>query len=152
MEKRITKAQLYMQVAYLTSLRSKCKRLKVGCIIVRNKRIISSGCNGPVDSNTSEYCECIEKEAKCGEHESVHAEMNAVAFAARHGLELEGSTIYITHSPCFSCSKLLLQTGIRDIIYWKEYRDTLPIKYLNTHDIKISKFSGNLQEYPDTDL
>lgn len=149
--KRIHKTHLYLQIAYLISLRAKCRRGSVGCIVVKDKRIISSGCNGPISSCPDEFCKCPEN-YPCGDRESVHAEMNAIAFASKEGLEIRGSTLYTTLSPCFNCAKLIKTSGITEVIFWKPYKDTSPIEFLKEHDIKISQYSGELQEYSDTDL
>lgn len=124
----------------------------MGCIIVKDKRIISSGCNGPIeDSLVPDICNCHDGHP-CGDMEAIHAEMNAIAFAAKEGLELNGSTIFITHSPCYHCAKLLKQAGIKSVIFWKDYKDTSPLTYLKKNDIEVSQYSGELQEYPDTDM
>lgn len=149
--KRINKNHLFMQMAYLLSLRSRCRKLHVGAVIVSNKRVIASGCNGPIYQGDTEQCLCDDP-LKCGSKDSHHAESNAIAFAAKEGISTEGATIYCTDSPCYPCAKLILQAGIKEVIYWRQYRDVEPITYLKNHVIKVSQYSGQLQEYSDKDL
>lgn len=114
---RITRDQLYMRTADLMAQRSQCQRGQVGCVIVKDKRIVSSGYNGPVyhhscpdDCNLSTNCSA-----------SVHAEANAIFFAAKHGVSLDGCTLYCTHLPCKNCAQAIVQAGISEIVYKREY-------------------------------
>lgn len=127
---RITKDELYMEAAKLLAKRSKCKRLQVGCVIIKDKRIISSGCNGILDLPGS-VCWC-EEGTKCGDLNSIHAEANAIAFAAKEGLRIDGCTVFVTHSPCQSCAKLIVAAGIKQVIYLTAYRDATPLAYLKS--------------------
>ena len=105
--------KVYLEIAKVWSQMSYCKRKQVGCIIVKNKTIISDGFNGtPIGFENN--CEC----EKTGETKKIvmHAESNAITKLARNGNSCEGATIYTTLSPCIECSKLILQSGIKKII------------------------------------
>ena len=122
-------------IALLISTRSPSKRLKVGSVIVKNNRIISAGYNG-FPSGTPH------KSIMRDEHEqnTIHAEQNAIADAARRGVSIENSTIYITHRPCINCTKFIISAGIINIKYLEDYRnDELVDELLNASKIIIEK-------------
>jgi len=104
-----------MRIAELTADRSTCDRAEVGAVAVKDRRIIMSGYNG----SPSGMEHCNEKHYLINGHceATVHAEQNIIAQAAKHGIALEGATIYVTHSPCFHCLKLLISAGIKTIMY-----------------------------------
>jgi dCMP deaminase len=115
---RITRTELYLQMAKLNSLRGTCKRGQNGAIITQNNRVVSTGYNGSIIKKwvCSEQCDTTHK---CTH--AVHAEANAIAAAAKEGIKLDGSTIYCTSSPCYDCAKLIIQAGIKVIVYSDEY-------------------------------
>ena len=125
---RPTWTEYFSQIADLTSKRSNCIRKQVGCIIVKNNRIISTGYNGTPSGMKNcldggcERCENI-NEYKSGEGLEfclcLHAEENALLFASFQ--EIKGSTLYCTHFPCLSCAKKIIQCEIKNIIYMHEY-------------------------------
>jgi dCMP deaminase len=129
---RLSWDRYYMNIAIETSKRSTCDRLSVGCVIVKNNRIISTGYNGSV----SGFDHCIEsghlfnKEGRC--IRTVHAEQNAILFA---GENLSGATCYVTHYPCEHCSKLLAQAGISRLVYGKEYMNEHSMYFLKNIDV-----------------
>ena len=116
---------------------SKSKRKKVGALVVKNGTIISDGYNGTptgfpndcedIDGNTHWYV--------------LHAEANAILKTARSTQDISGSTLYLTLSPCKECSKLIIQSGIKRIVYLEDYRDQDGIKILKTSGIEIIKIS-----------
>jgi len=116
--KRINRDTLYLQIAELFAKRGTCERLRVGAIVVRDKRICCSGYNGtpPGEGHCSEECN-IKKSCKV----SIHAEANLIASAAKHGVSLEHTTLYITHSPCKTCSELIIQAGIKRVVFMDFY-------------------------------
>jgi len=107
----------HLEVARVYSTLSTAQRAKVGCIIVKDNRIISIGYNG-TPSGWSNICEDENNETK---PEVLHAETNAIAKLARSNESGEGATLYCTHSPCLSCSKLIYQSGIERIVYETNY-------------------------------
>ena len=122
-------------ISLLISTRSPSKRLKVGSVIVKNNRIISAGYNG-FPSGTPHVS--IMRDSH--EQNTIHAEQNAIADAARRGVSIDKSTIYITHRPCINCTKFIISSGIKHIKYLKDYRnDDLVEKLLKTSHISLQK-------------
>lgn len=132
----------HMEAAHTYAKLSWAKRLKVGAILIKNDRIISIGYNG-MPSGSSNICEDVVIEGGFPEYttkpEVIHAEMNAIAFAARNGIMTEGCSMITTHSPCFNCSKLLIQSGVKEIYYEKEYRKIGALKFLKDNNVKVRK-------------
>lgn len=135
---RITREELYIKMASLIALRGTCKRKQVGCIITRDNRIISTGYNGPVKGQqhcNPSFCEIL---TSCTN--AIHAEANAIAFAAREGVKLDGATLYCTLAPCKKCSELIIQTGIKEVIFFEQYDGYLQSKYfLFQNGVKVTQ-------------
>jgi len=121
-----------MDIVELVSRRSTCLRRKVGAILVRDKRILATGYNGPPTGIT--HCSevgCLRDRmgVPSGErHElcrGLHAEQNAIIQAALYGVSTKGSTIYCTNHPCIICSKMIINSGIVSFVYGEDYRDEL---------------------------
>ena len=105
---------------------SHCERRQVGAIIARENRIISTGYNGtPVGLDNK--CEDTQGTTK---RSVIHAEANAILFAAKHGVALEGTTLYVTTSPCIECAKMIVQSGIKRVWYSEAYKDTTGLDLL----------------------
>lgn len=141
-----------MDAAHAYAKLSYAKRLKVGAVLVKDDRIISVGYNGTPSGrdNDCEYVE-IANAGKFGQvstktlvtkPELVHAEMNVIAFAAKNGMSTKDCTMVITHSPCFECSKLIVQAGITNVLYETEYRILDGIKFLQECNVKVRKLNG----------
>jgi dCMP deaminase len=128
-EKRLEWDEYFMSTAVLISSRSSCDRLKVGCVIVKDKRIISSGYNGHLPGET--HISIIKDNH---EQATIHAECNAIADCANRGVNCKDATIYITHYPCINCFKIIAASGIKHIIYLNDYKN---------NDI-INKLSKNI--------
>lgn len=125
-----------MKICEVTSERSSCERLKVGCLLVKNNRIISQGYNGFLPN-------CPHESIVINNHEqaTVHAEQNAISDCAKRGVSCEGATAYITHFPCIICTRILLASGITKIIYKKDYKnDPLVEKFCEQIKTKIEKY------------
>jgi len=129
----------HLKAAKAYSELSRAQRLKVGAVLVKDDRIISVGYNGTPagGSNECEYLDPIE--GLTTKAEVVHAEMNAIAFAARNGVNTDGCTMVVTHSPCFECSKLLVQSGVKEIYYETEYRLVDALEFLRAHNVIVEK-------------
>jgi dCMP deaminase len=117
----MTKSEYLFNIAKNASLRATCPDLKVGCVIAtKDYHILSIGYNGT--AHGEKHCQV--KNGKCAEngllHRVIHAEANAVAHAAKHGIRLDGSVAYITTKPCEKCKILLKQSGIVSIKYLKK--------------------------------
>jgi len=131
MNGRITRDDMLMNVARIFALRGTCTRLRVGAVFSRDGRIIVTGYNGaPAGMPHCDHtCDCLEEE---GHHESCrsvqpcmiaeHAERNGVAYAARLGLALEGSTLHVTHAPCYECARSIVNAGVERVIFAEYYR------------------------------
>jgi dCMP deaminase len=118
---RLSRGELFMQVARLYGRRSSCPRADVGAIAVAQGRIIATGyCGSPEGAPHCIDVGCDMVGGHC--IRSIHAEANLVAYAARTGTSLRGTYIYCTHAPCFACSQLLLQAGISWFIWEQPYR------------------------------
>jgi dCMP deaminase len=126
---------MLMGVAELIAQRGTCLRSKVGAILARDGRILSSGYVGA--PTNMRHCSpgICRPDTPCTR--TIHAEANAIAWAARTGVETMGSTMYVTVSPCGECAKLLINAGIVQIYYGVEYRDAEPIKLLRHVGIYI---------------
>ena len=125
----------FKKICLVTKERSSCHRLQVGCLLVKDNRIISQGYNGFLPG-------CPHKSIVRDNHEqsTVHAEQNAICDCAKRGVNCNYSIAYITHYPCIICCKLLLASGIKEIKYIEDYKnDELIIKYCRQLDIKINK-------------
>jgi dCMP deaminase len=120
----------FMEIAGMVASRSTCLRTQVGCVIVKDRRILSTGYNG-APSGVSHCAEtgCRRAGVPSGQrHEmcrGVHAEQNAIIQGARHGIILHGATAYITHQPCNICAKMLINAGIEEIIFDGDYPDEM---------------------------
>ena len=133
---RISRDKLFMEVAELFALRSTCLRGKVGCVAVKDNRIIATGYNGSPSGHT--HC----TPETCNENEScknaIHAEANLIAFAAKAGVSLQGSILYCTHMPCLKCAQLIIQSGIRQVIWKNDYHDLSGLNLLWAGNIPIT--------------
>jgi dCMP deaminase len=126
-----------MDVAFLYRERSTCLRRKVGAVLARDGRILSTGYGGaPAGIDHCSPLNCF-PDKPC--LRTIHAEANAVAWAARTGIQTEPCTIYTTASPCIECAKLLINAGIQRVVYAEEYRDTTPILLLEGVGIRVER-------------
>ncbi len=135
-----------MEIATLVSSRSTCLRRQVGALIVKDKNILSSGYNGAPSGIT--HCEvtgCLREKLNVpsGErHElcrGLHAEQNAIIQAAFHGTSINDSILYCTNLPCSICSKMIINAGIKKIIYKEVYMDSLATEMIEESGIIISR-------------
>jgi dCMP deaminase len=121
--------EYFMDIAETVSTRATCNRLHVGCVIVKDKRIISTGYNGSVSGK--EQCDEVDHlyndQNRC--IRTIHAEQNSLLFANRD--ELKGATAYITHYPCENCAKLLVQSGIKRVVYKHTYENKFSKYFLD---------------------
>ena len=122
-----------MKTAFIFSEASHCKRNKVGAVISTDGRIISTGYNGMPSGFTNE-CEDMSDNTK---RLVIHAEANAILFAAKNGVSLKGSKLTLTLSPCVECAKMIIQAGITYVEYHNEYRLNEGIRLLEKAGVKI---------------
>ena len=118
--------EYFKQLASLTSSRSACKRLHVGCILVNDNRIIAQGYNGYLPG-----CDHTQKMRDGHEMATIHAEQNAISDCAKRGVSCDGSTAYITHYPCVNCMKILCSSGIKKICYINDYHNDELVQYFS---------------------
>ncbi len=139
--------QYFMDIAKLVASRSTCIRRQVGAVLVRDKQIISTGYNGvPKGINHCEERGCLRQELMIpsGErHEicrGVHAEQNAIVQAALHGISTDGTTLFCTHQPCVMCTKLVINAGVRKVIFQGEYPDALAKELLGEANVSLVRW------------
>lgn len=135
-----------MAIAELVAERSTCVRRQVGAVIVKDRKILTTGYNGA--PSRIKHCSdigCLRKELNipAGERHEIcrgtHAEQNAIIQAATFGVDISDGTVYSTHQPCFICTKMLINSKVSKIIYKKEYPDQLAIDMLNEAKITFVK-------------
>ncbi|MFV0529904.1 MAG: deoxycytidylate deaminase [Flavobacteriales bacterium] len=127
----------YLKMALEWAKLSYCNRRKVGALLVKDRMIISDGYNG-TPGGFENLCEDEEGYTKWY---VLHAEANAILKVASSTQSAEGATLYITLSPCKECSKLIHQSGIKRVVYIKEYRDTTGIEFLRKAGVEVEYFS-----------
>ncbi len=126
----------YLEMAEVWSRNSYCVRRKVGALIVKDRMIISDGYNG-TPSGFENVCE---DENGVTKSYVLHAEANAITKVAKSGNSSEGSTLYVTASPCIECAKLIIQSGISRVVYRDEYRSRDGIELLQRAGIKVDHY------------
>ncbi len=129
----------FMDITLAVSKRSTCLRAQVGAVIVKDKRILTTGYNGApqgLPHCLEDGCEMV------GGHcaRSLHAEQNAILQAALHGVGLKGGTIYTTHQPCHTCAKMIINAGLVRVAYAGLYPDELAMKYLKLAGVQVEHF------------
>lgn len=124
--------EYFMEITRVVARRSTCLRRQVGCVIVKNKRLLASGYNGaPSGLRHCDQAGCIrEREGiPSGERQELcrglHAEQNAIVQAALHGVSVAGGTLYCTHQPCITCTKMIINAGIERVLFEQSYPDEL---------------------------
>ena len=125
----------YLEMAAIWAKNYYCKRRQVGALIVKDRMIISDGYNG-TPAGFENICE---DENGVTKPYVLHAEANAISKVAKSGNSSEGSTLYVTASPCLECSKLIIQAGIKRVVYRDEYRLTDGIDLLKRAGIEVEK-------------
>lgn len=138
----------FINIAKEIALSSKCVSKQVGAVIVKDGRILSTGYNGTPagyqNCNTFWKGEYTKEHHEWSKTYEIHAEMNAIIWAARKGIAIEGATIYVTLEPCSECSKNLIASGIKKIVYEKSYEHTnsdVVSKFLEDNGVKIEQIS-----------
>ncbi|MCX7944776.1 MAG: cytidine/deoxycytidylate deaminase family protein [Deltaproteobacteria bacterium] len=146
-EERISWDEYFLSFAQLAATRSTCLRRKVGAVIVKDKHIISTGYNGaPKGIRHCSEVGCIreaEKVPSGQRHElcrGLHAEQNAIIQAALYGAQTDGGIIYCTNQPCVICAKMIINAGIRSVVFSEGYTDSLAQEMLTEANIKLIKF------------
>lgn len=132
-DKKARYDRAYLRLAQNWAMLSHCTRKKVGAIIVKDRMIISDGYNG----TPSGFPNSCENESGETHWYVLHAEANAILKVAKSTNNTEGSTLYLTHSPCKDCSKLILQSGIQRLVFIEAYKDTSGLTFLQNAGVEI---------------
>lgn len=159
---RISRDDMFIQIVQVVAQRSTCLRSQVGALIVKDGRIVSMGYNGPVsgmpeckerptledhNTQTSQFImkEFGEDPLLCegpGCTRSLHAETNAIAFAAKAGVSIAGGTMYCSLSPCINCAKVIVNSGIKEVKFLEKYRNEDGINLLTRSGIRVVDLGG----------
>ena len=140
---RISFEELFVETTKLVAKRSSCVKTQQAALLIKDNRIISLGYNGPPAGTLN----CFEDggEEACGKDNNgscrlgIHAEQNAIGYAARNGINTEGCIIYCTQTPCISCAKLVVASGIKEFYYIDEYRLDDGKRFLAACKVKLCK-------------
>ena len=141
-EKQLTLDKRYIRMASIWAENSYCTRRQVGALIVKNQRIISDGYNG-TPSGFENICE---DENTVTKPYVLHAEANAITKIARSNNSSDGATLYVTASPCIECAKLIIQSGIKRVVYSEKYRLEDGLELLKRAGIEVVYVNPNEQE------
>ena len=138
----------YMQMAQGIALHSKAVRKKVGAILVTNHGVVLPGFNGTpagMDNNCEEdkgYDELTQSQILVTKPEVIHAELNCILKAAKEGVSVVNSVVYVTLSPCVQCSAMMIQSGVRRVVFGEQYRDNSGILLLKTAGVAVEQLKG----------
>ncbi|MEJ2736771.1 MAG: cytidine/deoxycytidylate deaminase family protein [Anaerolineae bacterium] len=136
----------FMQITFQVARRSTCPRAAVGAVIVRDKRILTTGYNGaPANLPHCTEAGCLIVNGHCVR--TLHAEQNAIIQGALHGVDVSGSTIYVTHQPCLVCAKMIINAGIQRVVYAGHYPDEIARGFLDEAGIELCRFTKSGDEY-----
>jgi len=136
MTERLDIDSYFMEIARVVASRSTCLRRQIGAVIVKGKQIVSTGYNGaPAGHPHCIEVGCARQDVPSGQRSELcraaHAEQNAINFAARHGIAIEGATLYTTTYPCSWCAKSIVNAGIARVVYLDDYPDLLAKQILS---------------------
>jgi dCMP deaminase len=156
-KRRLGKDEYFMEIAKIVAKRSTCLRRDVGAVLVKESHIISTGYNGtPAGLSHCTPDTCVRKKLNIPSGKdphlcrAVHAELNCIIQAARHGTSIEGdTTIYVTAFPCIDCTKILINAGIRRIVYLGEYDSSNEVRnaLIAESGMKLEKYSPPEQNH-----
>lgn len=145
--------EYFMKLAQEVATRTTCIRRGVGAVVVKDKRILATGYNGvPTGLQHCSEVGCIREQlgVPSGQRHEIcrglHAEQNAIIQAARYGISIADASIYITTQPCVTCAKMLINAGIKEIIYANPYPDKLAMSILQEAKIKVRIFNSSCED------
>jgi dCMP deaminase len=152
-EERPSWETYFMDITALVARRTTCLRRAVGAVIVKDKRILSTGYNGaPSHIRHCREVGCLREQLNVPSgqrHElcrGIHAEQNAIIQAAYHGVSIKGATLYCTTQPCSICAKMIINAGLKAIIYASGYADPMAVEMLEEAGVALIRFNGDDQE------
>lgn len=142
--------QYFLEIAQVVAKRSTCVRRQIGAVIVKDRRILTTGYNGA----PSGLKDCLELGCLRDEHgipsgtrqetcRALHSEMNAVIQAALHGISTKGGTLYCTHQPCSVCARMIINAGILKVVYTGDYPDRFAVSLLNEAGVELVRLASN---------
>ena len=132
--------EYFLKLAMLASERATCPRMHCGCVLVKAKNVIATGYNGSIPGD--EHCDeagCMMVDNHCVR--TVHAEMNALIQAARRGHAVDGASAYITNMPCTTCAKSLITAGVKRVVIFSDYHDTLAESFFAKAKVQIDRIA-----------
>jgi dCMP deaminase len=132
--------EYFLKLAMLASERATCPRMHCGCILVKNRFVLATGYNGSLPGH--EHCEdagCLIVDNHCVR--TNHAEINALVQAAIHGASVSGATAYITNMSCTTCAKALIAAGIKRVVVFSDFHDTLATDFYTKSGVEIVKLN-----------
>ncbi len=133
-----------MRITFQVARRSTCPRAAVGAVIVRDKRILTTGYNGaPANLPHCTEVGCLMVNGHCVR--TLHAEQNAIIQGALHGVDVSHSTIYVTHQPCLICAKMIINAGIERVVYAGSYPDEIAQGFLLDAGVELVRFEGPIE-------
>ena len=136
----------FMRITFQVAKRSTCPRAAVGAVIVRDKRILTTGYNGaPSGLPHCTEVGCLMVNGHCVR--TLHAEQNAIIQGALHGVNVSDSTIYVTHQPCLVCAKMIINAGIERVVYAGNYPDEIARGFLEGAGVELCKFTKEGDAY-----
>lgn len=127
----------YLEMAQIWAKNSYCRRRQVGALLVKGRMIISDGFNGTPSGFENE----CEDENNCTKPYVLHAEANAITKVAKSGNSSDGATLYVTSSPCMECAKLIIQAGIKRVVYCDEYRNADGLALLERAGVAVERIA-----------
>ncbi len=130
--------QYFLKLAMLAAERATCPRMHCGCVLVKDKNVISTGYNGSIPGD--EHCEdvgCMIVDNHC--IRTNHAEMNALMQAAKNGHPVLGATAYVTNMPCTTCAKALIAAGIKRVVIFSDFHDTLATDFFSKGGVQVER-------------
>lgn len=144
MDERISWDDYFMEIAGVVAKRSTCLRRQVGAVLVKDKHILATGYNGaPKGLKHCSDTGCMRQDIPSGErHElcrAIHAEQNAIVQAARHGVKIDSCTLYCTLAPCSLCAKMLINAGVKRIVYADGYHDDRAMEFFKEANVIVER-------------
>lgn len=132
--------EYFLKMAMLVSERATCPRMHCGCVLVRDKRILATGYNGAPAGQPHCYDEgCLIVENHCVR--TIHAEMNALLQCSLYGISSKGASAYVTNMPCTNCAKALIGAGIKEVVIFSDYHDTLAEQFFDESGVKLRRLN-----------
>lgn len=138
--KRPSWDEYFLKLAMLVSERATCPRMHCGCVLVRNKQILATGYNGSIPGDN--HCEdvgCLVKDNHC--IRTIHAEMNAVIQCSANGVSTKNATAYVTNMPCTNCAKALIAAGIKEVVIFSDYHDTMAEDFFSKANVILRRIA-----------